>query len=682
MLLNKKNLFSFSIYRVILLVLFFLLFFLSKMPHALAAEGDMCKSLIGIRAGSSSSLITDASCNKPSDDKNWKKTNTKLDCPTDCWVYVLNSETTSGWSLKAEKECTPKPGFKLTYKAGREYLILVYDPTTYALKKGFVGEEGTLEFFADGTKYGIDATKMSFTQGKTYTLSLYDNKPNIPNAETIKTSVDVNIPTAASCTNPPASNFDLEIGVPIFTDAPTNKVVPGQEVNVNVVLKNNGTGDIAGNNVIYFFRNVPKNVTLSANNATGSFPLGATLKGGSAATKEFTFIAPSEVNTSSNPSYNLAVWADLPGDTVARNNRGNTTYTVDGSSSTSNNPCAGKGGLKAGAPVVDTCGGFSFDHAKANQPKGPNHPYCGKLHQRVYTCSDNTPGTVDLPNDGICDADPWCPDPTIGTGDTCPANATGVAGNGKCPANKPLCNNPGTPVTPECVAPGDKDNTQFCSKKEVCNSNYCDSATKTCKDNPVPGNGPTCEQKHCYSSGSAECKVPCNDPSGNNYTCEANRCKFIGSGATPTKEPTATPIQGSPTPTPTPFNDCPIIDSDGLPNTCWAHNTNYPGGGYTLKNSALAHQYCDTTTNHANPWCWHKNASTTPTSVPSTILGDGCPNIDADNKPNTCEAAPVPVPLDGKCQTPGYSHKSPNKGGDDACTIHRNNNASWCCHQY
>lgn len=297
--------------------------------------------------------------------------------------------------------------------------------------------------------------------------------------------------------------------------------------------------------------------------------------------------------------------------------------------------CASHGGVKPGMPAEPMCGEKAFDGTEAAKTKANGNPYCDKTYKVRYHCVDGDYWGADE-GTGKCSTTPWCPvtvTPVPGSGEACTAsNAVG----GKCPDNKPLCNTP-TGEAPQCVAARSQTKDQHCSKDGVCSTGFCKDTGATtprvCADNLTP---------------------------------------------------TATPTPMVPT-----SDQCPVIDqSDGRPNTCYGSADPALAAidipGYRLKSSdrnALPNVSCSQHTGGLNPWCWHKNAPTgtlTPTPTATSQLATGCPNIDADNKANTCEDAPS---TGTSCSTPGFKHKSPNNGGDAACTSFRNNIPSWCCHQ-
>lgn len=223
--------------------------------------------------------------------------------------------------------------------------------------------------------------------------------------------------------------------------------------------------------------------------------------------------------------------------------------------------------------------GTHFEAAKA-----ANRYYCDKVHYEEYDCKDGTKDLFPVPNSDTCRKEPWCPAPagsSEGTGDLCPGGAGVVISNNKCPADKPLCNKPINGVQAECVAPYSKFNSQYCSRNDVCNSNYCASQgtgrnaqgqpyplTSICAKNPSDASQPTCEEQRCTVN--ANCDSVCNDAGRDNFICVNEKCQYVGSGPTPTpgtsSRPTSTP---APTSTDNSWQaDCPNTNSNGSQNIC------------------------------------------------------------------------------------------------------------------
>ncbi len=282
----------------------------------------------------------------------------------------------------------------------------------------------------------------------------------------------------------------------------------------------------------------------------------------------------------------------------------------------SSSPCQKKGGLMGGVAPVPKCGDTAYNSTEANKTKAQGNPYCTKTYSVDYQCSDGTwePRTTGY-TPGICDATPWCNTATAtsGTGEACPGAPSAVGGN--CTSDKPICNRSGTQG--DCVAQASVGATQFCAKASACQSN----------------------------------------------TCTAQACAALGGGTAPTAPPLSIDIY------------CPVIDTDGKPNTCYGSST--CPTGYTLKSSSLAHQACDAHTNGANPYCCHKDTAAT---APGGALDPACPATDTDGKPNSCvDKAPAGQPAGANCPA-GYFYKSATQGDSD-CTIFRDNKPSVCCHQ-
>lgn len=279
----------------------------------------------------------------------------------------------------------------------------------------------------------------------------------------------------------------------------------------------------------------------------------------------------------------------------------------------SSSPCQSKGGLMGGVAPIPKCGNTPYDSTNANKTQAQGNPYCGKTYSVDYQCSDGTwePRTTGY-TPGICDALPWCNTATAtsGTGEACPGAPSAVGGN--CTSDKPICNRSGTQG--DCVAQASVGATQFCAKASACQSN----------------------------------------------TCTAQACAASG-GATPTAQPLSIDVY------------CPVVDTDGKPNTCYGSST--CPTGYTLKSSPLAHQACSAHTSGLNPYCCHKD---TTTGSSGGALSPACPNIDTDGKPNSC-ADKRPASSPGANCPAGYTYKNAAQGDSD-CTDFRGT-PSVCCHQ-
>lgn len=283
----------------------------------------------------------------------------------------------------------------------------------------------------------------------------------------------------------------------------------------------------------------------------------------------------------------------------------------------SSSPCQDKGGLMGGVAPVPKCGNTAYNSTEANKTKAQGNPYCTKTYSVDYQCSDGTwePRTTGYAP-GICDAGPWCntATPPAGTGEAC-AGAPSASG-GNCTTDKPICNHSGTQG--DCVAQSSVGTGGFCAKASACQSNTC----------------------------------------GTDQTCAA-----AGGGVAPTAPPISIDVY------------CPVVDTDGKPNTCYGSST--CPTGYSLKSSSLAHQACSAHTSGLNPYCCHKDTTTT---APGGALDPACPNIDTDGKPNSCvDKAPAGQPAGANCPA-GYTYKNAAQGDSD-CTTFRNYVPSVCCHQ-
>ncbi len=278
----------------------------------------------------------------------------------------------------------------------------------------------------------------------------------------------------------------------------------------------------------------------------------------------------------------------------------------------STNPCQKRGGLMGGVAPVPKCGNVAYDSAQASKTQAQGNPYCSKAYSVDYQCSDGSwesRTTGYAP--GICDALPWC------TTASTPSSGTGEtcagapsAVGGNCPSTKPICNRSSTQG--DCVAQASVANGAFCAKASACQSGTCTSQS---------------------------CQSP----------------------AAPTPPPLSLDVY------------CPVIDSDGKPNTCY-YSSSCPSG-YTLKSNTLSHQACDQHTSGTNPFCCHKD---TVSGTTGGALSPACPNVDTDGKPNSC-ADKGPSGNPGANCPAGYSYKNAPQGDSD-CTSHRSV-PSVCCHQ-